>query len=50
MTRLSSSTNRNPATDSTVSMVDQVLLVWPTVIRTQDPVFPLPKSSVYAAA
>jgi branched-chain amino acid transport system substrate-binding protein len=24
-------------------------VVWPTNIRTQDPVFPLPKSSVYAA-
>jgi len=26
-----------------------VTVVWPTNIRTQDPVFPLPKSSVYAA-
>jgi len=25
-------------------------VVWPTNIRTQDPVFPLPKSSVYAAS
>jgi branched-chain amino acid transport system substrate-binding protein len=24
-------------------------VVWPTNIRTQDPVFPLPKSSVYSA-
>src|SRR6187399_3503518 len=26
-----------------------ISVVWPTNIRTQDPVFPLPKSSVYAA-
>ena len=25
-----------------------ISVVWPTNIRTQDPVFPLPKSSVYA--
>ncbi|MBV8924508.1 MAG: ABC transporter substrate-binding protein [Bradyrhizobium sp.] len=28
---------------------ERVTVVWPTNIRTQDPVFPLPKSSVYAA-
>jgi branched-chain amino acid transport system substrate-binding protein len=28
---------------------DRITVVWPTDIRTQDPVFPLPKSSVYAA-
>src|ERR1700737_4287617 len=28
---------------------DQISVVWPTNIRTQDPVFPLPKSSIYAA-
>jgi len=28
---------------------EHISVVWPTVIRTQDPVFPLPKSSVYAA-
>ena len=26
-----------------------ISVVWPTNIRTQDPVFPLPKSSIYAA-
>jgi branched-chain amino acid transport system substrate-binding protein len=26
-----------------------ISVVWPTSIRTQDPVFPLPKSSIYAA-
>ena len=28
---------------------EHISVVWPTNIRTQDPVFPLPKSSVYAA-
>src|ERR1700758_5006896 len=28
---------------------ERITVVWPTNIRTQDPVFPLPKSSVYAA-
>jgi branched-chain amino acid transport system substrate-binding protein len=28
---------------------EHISVVWPTSIRTQDPVFPLPKSSVYAA-
>jgi len=28
---------------------EKITVVWPTNIRTQDPVFPLPKSSVYAA-
>ena len=28
---------------------DQITVVWPTNIRTQDPVLPLPKSSVYAS-
>jgi branched-chain amino acid transport system substrate-binding protein len=28
---------------------ERISVVWPTNIRTQDPVFPLPKSSVYAA-
>ncbi len=28
---------------------EHISVVWPTLIRTQDPVFPLPKSSVYAA-
>ena len=27
---------------------EHISVVWPTNIRTQDPVFPLPKSSVYA--
>jgi branched-chain amino acid transport system substrate-binding protein len=29
---------------------EHITVVWPTNIRTQDPVFPLPKSSVYAAS
>ena len=29
---------------------EHISVVWPTNIRTQDPVFPLPKSSVYAAS
>jgi branched-chain amino acid transport system substrate-binding protein len=29
---------------------ERITVVWPTNIRTQDPVFPLPKSSVYAAS
>jgi branched-chain amino acid transport system substrate-binding protein len=28
---------------------EHISVVWPTNIRTQDPVFPLPKSSIYAA-
>jgi branched-chain amino acid transport system substrate-binding protein len=28
---------------------ERITVVWPTNIRTQDPVFPLPKSSIYAA-
>jgi branched-chain amino acid transport system substrate-binding protein len=28
---------------------EHITVVWPTNIRTQDPVFPLPKSSIYAA-
>jgi branched-chain amino acid transport system substrate-binding protein len=28
---------------------EHISVVWPTAIRTQDPVFPLPKSSIYAA-
>jgi branched-chain amino acid transport system substrate-binding protein len=28
---------------------EKITVVWPTNIRTQDPVFPLPKTSVYAA-
>jgi branched-chain amino acid transport system substrate-binding protein len=28
---------------------EHISVVWPTLIRTQDPVFPLPKSSIYAA-
>lgn len=28
---------------------ERIMVVWPTNIRTQDPVFPLPKSSVYAS-
>jgi branched-chain amino acid transport system substrate-binding protein len=28
---------------------EHISVVWPTLIRTQDPVFPLPKSSVYAS-
>jgi branched-chain amino acid transport system substrate-binding protein len=28
---------------------ERITVVWPTVIRTQDPVLPLPKSSVYGA-
>jgi branched-chain amino acid transport system substrate-binding protein len=28
---------------------ERISVVWPTNIRTQDPVFPLPKSSIYAA-
>ena len=28
---------------------ERISVVWPTNIQTQDPVFPLPKSSVYAA-
>jgi branched-chain amino acid transport system substrate-binding protein len=28
---------------------ERITVVWPTNIRTQDPVFPLPKSSVYAS-
>jgi branched-chain amino acid transport system substrate-binding protein len=28
---------------------ERISVVWPTSIRTQDPVFPLPKSSIYAA-
>jgi branched-chain amino acid transport system substrate-binding protein len=28
---------------------EHISVVWPTNIRTRDPVFPLPKSSVYAA-
>jgi branched-chain amino acid transport system substrate-binding protein len=28
---------------------EHISVVWPTNIRTQDPVFPLPKSSVYSA-
>jgi branched-chain amino acid transport system substrate-binding protein len=28
---------------------EHISVVWPTDIRTQDPVFPLPKSSIYAA-
>jgi branched-chain amino acid transport system substrate-binding protein len=28
---------------------ERITVVWPTSIRTQDPVFPLPKSSVYAS-
>src|SRR5499427_7812809 len=28
---------------------EHISVVWPTSIRTQDPVFPLPKASVYAA-
>jgi len=29
---------------------ERITVVWPTNIRTQDPVFPLPKSSIYAAS
>jgi branched-chain amino acid transport system substrate-binding protein len=29
---------------------EHITVVWPTNIRTQDPVFPLPKSSIYAAS
>ena len=29
---------------------EHISVVWPDNIRTQDPVFPLPKSSVYAAS
>ena len=29
---------------------ERITVVWPTKIRTQDPVFPLPKSSVFAAS
>src|SRR6201993_73039 len=29
---------------------ERITVVWPTVIRTQDPVLPLPKSSVYGAS
>jgi len=28
---------------------EHISVVWPTGIRTQDPVFPLPKSSTYGA-
>ena len=28
---------------------EHISVVWPTNIRTQDPIFPLPKSSIYAA-
>ncbi|MGA2287909.1 ABC transporter substrate-binding protein [Bradyrhizobium sp.] len=28
---------------------EHISVVWPTIIRTQDPIFPLPKSSIYAA-
>jgi len=28
---------------------EHISVVWPTNIRTQDPVFPLPKSSIYAS-
>jgi branched-chain amino acid transport system substrate-binding protein len=28
---------------------EHITVVWPTNIRTQEPVFPLPKSSIYAA-
>ena len=27
---------------------ERISVVWPTNIRTQEPVFPLPKSSIYA--
>jgi len=28
---------------------ERISVVWPTNIRTQDPVFPLPKGSTYGA-